>query len=129
MIRYVFMSFIVFFISMHPAFALEETLYPFTSITEATRFYELIKEIRCVVCQNQTIADSNAPLAKDLREKIYGMVVEKKSEEEIKDYLVQRYGEFILFKPRFNKLTMLLWLFPFLGLSCLIFLFLRFTTR
>lgn len=110
-------------------YALEENPYSFTSPTDATRFQELIKEIRCVVCQNQSIADSNAPLANDLREKIYLMVSEKKSNEEVKDYLVKRYGEFILLGPRFNKLTVLLWLFPVLGITCAFFLLFRFNAR
>ena len=76
------------------------------------RYTALTKEIRCVVCQNQNIADSNAPLANDLRKKVYMMVDENKSDNDIKDYLVARYGEFILLKPRFNKLTFILWLFP-----------------
>jgi cytochrome c-type biogenesis protein CcmH len=97
----------------------------FTSTHEANRFYTLIKEIRCVVCQNQTIADSNAPLANDLREKVYQLVNAKKSNEEIKDYLVKRYGEFILLKPRFNKLTFILWAFPFIGLTCILLFLLR----
>jgi cytochrome c-type biogenesis protein CcmH len=78
----------------------------------------LINETRCVVCQNQTIADSNAPLANDLRGKIYQMVLEKKSDAEIQTYLVDRYGEFILFRPRFNKSTILLWVFPFVAVAC-----------
>lgn len=102
--------FFIFLISMMSfAFALDEK--------ENERFLALTKEIRCVVCQNQSISDSNAPLAKDLREKVYVLVEEKKSNEEIKNYLVKRYGEFILLKPRFNKLTLLLWAFPFIGLA------------
>lgn len=111
------------------AFAMEENPHPFTSLTDEKIFHELTKEIRCVVCQNQSIADSNAPLANDLKEKVYRMVVEKKSKDEIKDYLVKRYGEFILLEPRFNKLTIILWLFPFLGLSFVLFLLVRVTSR
>lgn len=83
---------------------------------DEARYVELTKEVRCVVCQNQNIADSSAPLANDLRKKIYTMVEKNKSDNEIKNYLVARYGEFILLKPRFNKLTVLLWLFPFIAL-------------
>lgn len=104
-------------------YAVAPDSYPFTSAEDAARFDGLTKEIRCVVCQNQSIADSNAPLAKDLRLKIYNMVTEKKSDTDIENYLVQRYGDFILLKPRLNKLTAFLWIFPFAGLS-LIFLFL-----
>ncbi len=91
-------------------------LYPFSSTTDATRFQSLTKEIRCVVCQNQNIADSNAPLANDLRQKIYTMILEKKSDNHIKKYLVKRYGEFILLQPPFNASTALLWLFPLVAL-------------
>jgi len=94
-----------------------ENLHPFTAPDDASRFQQLTKEIRCVVCQNQNIADSNAPLANDLREKVYQMVLEKKSNKEIKEYLVKRYGEFILLQPRLNKLTFFLWVFPFLALA------------
>lgn len=97
--------------------------------SEQARFQSLVKEIRCVVCQNQSIADSNAPLANDLREKIYLMVAEKKSNVEVKEYLAKRYGEFILLEPRFNKLTSLLWLFPFLGLTCVFVLLVWFNAR
>jgi cytochrome c-type biogenesis protein CcmH len=88
----------------------------------SSHFENFIKEIRCVVCQNQSLADSHAPLANDLREKIYTLMVNKKTDEEIKDYLVSRYGEFILLKPRINALTLFLWLFPFIGLGIAILL-------
>ncbi len=72
------------------------------------------KQIRCLVCQNQSIDESSAPLAKDLRILIRKKIVEGKTEEEIYDYLKNRYGEFILLKPPFQKTTLILWLFPFL---------------
>lgn len=119
--RFLIVSFI--FISLNSlSFAIEQNMYAFTSQEDALRFENLTKEIRCVVCQNQNIADSHAPLANDLREKIYLMVKDQQSDEKIKDYLVKRYGEYILLEPRFNSLTWLLWLFPFIGI-CLIFLF------
>lgn len=99
--------------------------YAFTSPAQALRFHALTKEIRCVVCQNQNIADSDAPLANDLREKVYRMVIEKKSDDDIKDYLVKRYGEFILLQPRVNKLTLFLWAFPFMGLAFIAILLFR----
>lgn len=84
--------------------------------THAERYETFIHEVRCIVCQNQSLADSNAPLAIDLREKIQTLIAENKSDEYIKSYLVKRYGEFILLRPRFNKLTYVLWLLPFLML-------------
>lgn len=102
--------------------------YSFSSSLDAERFHALTQEIRCVVCQNQNIADSNAPLAQDLRDKIYRMVQTQQSDEVIKDYLVKRYGEFILLKPRFNSHTYLLWGFP--GLAMLfIVLFILLSSR
>lgn len=106
------------------SFAQSDDTYPFSSPIESERFTALTQEIRCVVCQNQSLSDSNAPLALDLRGKIYNMVLDKKSDEEIKNYLVQRYGNFILLQPRFNKETLILWFFPLIALGCA-FIFLR----
>lgn len=86
------------------------------SVNDEIRFNHLTQEIRCLVCQNQNIADSNAPLASDLRKKIHHMIIEKKSDHEIKEYLVSRYGEYILLKPRLIRMTFLLWFFPIFGL-------------
>lgn len=116
---------LLLFLLLTPAYALDQNPYPFTSTANSLRFQALTKEIRCVVCQNQNIADSNAPLANDLRSKVYQLVNEKKSDEEIKNYLVKRYGEFILLRPRLNKLTVFLWTFPFLGLIFIVSLFFR----
>jgi len=112
--------FILFSTTIH---ATTNETYPFSSQTDASRFQTLTKEIRCVVCQNQSIADSNAPLANDLREKMYKMVLANETNDAIKTYLVKRYGEFILLKPRFNAYTFILWLFPVLGLALTLFVF------
>jgi cytochrome c-type biogenesis protein CcmH len=72
----------------------------------------LTHEVRCLVCQNQTIGDSSAPLAADLRREIRRMVEEGQSEEEIKVFLLDRYGDFVLYKPRFKSSTAVLWLAP-----------------
>lgn len=112
---------IFLFLCANIVFAQNKDAYPFEENMDAKRFAAITQEIRCLVCQNQSISDSNAPLANDLRGKIYRMVLEKKTDAEIKDYLTKRYGEFILLEPRFNKVTFALWLFPFLaiGLACL----------
>ena len=73
---------------------------------------EINKKIRCVVCQSQSIDDSDSLLARDLRVLIKEKLKEGKNEKEITDYLVERYGEFILLKPRFNSNTYFLWLSP-----------------
>ena len=83
---------------------------------------EINKKIRCVVCQSQSIDDSDSILARDLRVLIKQKLEEGQSEKEITNYLVERYGEFILLKPKFNPSTYLLWLAPILILLFGIFL-------
>jgi len=92
---------------------------------EQQALYETItKEVRCLVCQNQSIADSTAPLAADLRREIKRMIIDGQSENQIKDFLVERYSDFILYKPRFRSWNLLLWLAPiaFLVIGSLAFL-------
>lgn len=72
----------------------------------------LTLEVRCLVCQNQSIADSNAPLAADLRREIHEMVASGQSEADIKIFLTERYGDFVLYRPRFGGPSLLLWLAP-----------------
>ena len=79
-----------------------------------TRYHQLINELRCLVCQNQTIAESNAPLAVDLREQVKKQLAEGKSNTEITSYLTARYGDFVLYRPPFQASTLLLWAGPFL---------------
>lgn len=90
--------------------------YQFKNNKDAQRFSMLTNETRCVVCQFQNIAESKAPIAASLRKKIYRLINENKSNDEIRAYLVKRYGEVILLKPRFNKATAFLWLFPLIGI-------------
>jgi cytochrome c-type biogenesis protein CcmH len=79
---------------------------------QAKRAVRLAGELRCLVCQNQTIADSNAPLAVDLRTQIREQISEGRSDGEIVQYMVQRYGDFVLYKPPFKATTALLWIGP-----------------
>ena len=78
------------------------------------RYERLIFEVRCVTCQNQTIKDSNAFIAADLRREIRRLMGEGKTDAEITDFLVTRYGDFVLYRPRFSGKTMVLWVAPFL---------------
>jgi len=78
------------------------------------RYEKLVAEVRCVTCQNQNIKDSNAFIASDLRREIRRMIGEGKSNEEIKSFLVTRYGDFVLYRPRFEGKTLALWIAPFL---------------
>ncbi|WP_395535553.1 cytochrome c-type biogenesis protein [Oceanimonas smirnovii] len=91
-------------------------VYNFDDPKKEETFRELLKELRCPKCQNQDIADSNAELAKDLREKTYQMLQEGSSKEEVVDYMVARYGNFILYKPPFMASTLILWAGPVLVL-------------
>ncbi|AYC32565.1 cytochrome c-type biogenesis protein CcmH [Pseudomonas cavernae] len=86
--------------------------YQFADEAQRTRFAELTKELRCPKCQNQDIADSNAPIAADLRREIHRMLGEGKSNEEIVEFMVERYGEFVRYKPAVNSRTWLLWYGP-----------------
>gem|GEM_PF-1371385 len=98
--------------SAHLTYALPADLYAFSSEQDSQRFLNLTKTFRCVVCQNQSLADSDTTLAKDLRHKIYQMLNGNKSDDEIRQYLVSRYGEFILFSPLVKPVTLVLWGFP-----------------
>jgi cytochrome c-type biogenesis protein CcmH len=75
-------------------------------------YESLTKELRCLVCQNQTIADSNAELAADLRRQVYEMLQQGKSRQEIIQFMTDRYGDFVLYKPPFKGKTSLLWVAP-----------------
>jgi|TARA_B110000914_G_scaffold221922_1_gene234481 cytochrome c-type biogenesis protein CcmH len=86
----------------------------FSNPADQQRYKMLTSEIRCLVCQNETIADSTALLANDLRREVRRMVEEGMSDAEIKDFLVSRYGDFVLYRPQFKSTTALLWLAPLL---------------
>lgn len=77
------------------------------------RYRALINELRCLVCQNQTIADSDAPLAADLRQQVRQQIAAGRSDAEIKQYVTARYGDFVLYRPPFKPSTLLLWAGPF----------------
>ncbi|RRW38470.1 cytochrome c-type biogenesis protein [Ectopseudomonas oleovorans] len=86
--------------------------FEFANDAERQRYRNLIEELRCPKCQNQNIADSDAPIAMDLRNEIFRMLEEGKSNEEIIDFLVSRYGDFVLYKPPLTSRTLLLWYGP-----------------
>lgn len=106
----VFLSFLVFITAVEAAVEVKE----FNTPQQELRYKKLINEFRCVVCQNQNIADSNAELAKDLRKQVYKMIMAGKSDEAILDFMVTRYGDFVLYNPQFNSTTFLLWVGPFI---------------
>ena len=85
---------------------------PFANDAEEQRFQHLASELRCLVCQNQTIADSDAGLAKDLRKEVFEMMRAGQSDDEIKRFLTDRYGDFVLYRPPFKSTTLVLWIGP-----------------
>jgi len=97
---------------MTPAHAAIEA-YKFENADTEASYKELINELRCLVCQNQNLGDSDADLAKDLRQQTYEMLQQGKSQEQIIDYMVQRYGDFVLYRPPLKSSTLMLWGGPF----------------
>ena len=85
---------------------------PLADPKQQALYERLTDEVRCLVCQNQTIGDSSAPLAADLRREVWEMVAAGQSEQEIKTFLTERYGDFVLYKPRYGGPAALLWLAP-----------------
>ncbi len=102
----------------------------FESSSQESRYKALIAELRCLVCQNQNLADSNAELAGDLRLLTYNMILSGSSDTEIVQFMVSRYGDFVLYRPPFKPSTALLWFAPliFLAGGCFV-LFLIFRSR
>ena len=103
--------------------------YQFDDPEKEALYKKLVKELRCTVCQNQDIGDSNAGLAQDLRRKTYEMISAGKDEDYILDYMSQRYGDFVLYRPRLQKNTLLLWIGPFIILIASVFFLLKFIRR
>lgn len=99
--------------------------YPLDSAKKEAQFAHLLKDLRCLVCQNQDLSDSNAELAKDLRQQVYELVKAGQTDTEINQYLTTRYGDFILFKPPVKSITLLLWFGPALFLLLGLFIFWR----
>jgi len=96
-----------------PAWAAIEA-YEFDSPEMEADYNQLVDELRCLVCQNQNLAGSDADLAQDLRRETYEMLQQGKSQQEVVEFMVARYGDFVLYRPQFKSSTYLLWLGPFL---------------
>lgn len=100
--------------------------HQFDDPAQEARYKVLIDELRCLVCQNQNLADSNAELAQDLRQQTYEMVRRGASNEEVITYMVERYGDFVLYRPPVRGSTLLLWIGPFLILALGVFVLLSY---
>lgn len=94
-----------------------EDIYQFDSVVEEQRFRELLVQLRCPKCQNQAISDSDAPIAQDMRQQVAEMIRAGRSDEEIVDYFVQRYGDFVSYHPPLTPQTMILWLAPLMAMA------------
>lgn len=110
-----------------PGFA-ADTPVEFDDPDQRARYETLLEELRCLVCQNQSLADSHAELAQDLRDEVYTMVVAGKDKQAVTDFMIARYGDFVLYKPPMKLTTWLLWFGPALLLLGAI-LIVRRTTR
>jgi cytochrome c-type biogenesis protein CcmH len=108
------MKWLLLIILLVPCLAGAEEARPLADNPQAeARLKHLAVELRCLVCQNQTLADSNAPLAEDLRREVREMIAKDMSDKDIIEFLVTRYGDFILYRPPLKATTTLLWLGPF----------------
>ena len=93
------------------------------------RLIAISEEMRCLVCQNESLAGSHADLAQDLRRELRGLIKEGKSDEEIKEFMVSRYGDFVLYRPRLQPTTWLLWLGPFVFMIVGVFVLVAYLRR
>ncbi len=103
---------ILVILSFLNVWAIDQADTPFSNPQQETTYKKLIEELRCVVCQNQSLADSNASLAQDLRNEVRSMVQQGKNEQQVTSFLVDRYGDFVLYRPPLKSTTYLLWLGP-----------------
>ncbi len=99
--------------------------YEFESAQTEAEYNVLIDELRCLVCQNQNLSGSNADLAKDLRKQTYDMLTEGKTPDQVVQYMIDRYGDFVLYRPRLKTDTLLLWFGPFALLALVLWLVVR----
>jgi cytochrome c-type biogenesis protein CcmH len=121
MLRLCLLSFLLF---TPPLQAAIES-YEFESTQMEADYYRLVRELRCLVCQNQNLAGSNADLAKDLRRQTYELLVQGKTPDQVAQYMVDRYGDFVLYRPRLKRDTLLLWFGPFVMLVLVLWLVIR----
>ena len=97
-------------------------LYSFNNDIDYERFNSLNKELRCPKCQSSSLDGSNSPISKDLKNQVHKLILEGKTDDEIKSYLIARYGDYIVYEPRFNSTTLVLWVGPFIFLFLVLFI-------
>lgn len=115
----IFIFFSLLFFNVQAEIELRE----FQTSEQEILYQQMLKELRCVVCQNQNLAESNAPIAKDLRDQLYKLITEKSADKAaINQYMTERYGDFVLYNPPLQPNTWLLWFAPILLLALAIWL-------
>jgi len=118
-----FIQFALLLLLIQGAFAESIDVKDFENSSQESRYLDLIDNIRCPVCQGQSIGGSNSGLAKDLREQVRKMILNDKSDNDIHLFMIERYGDFVIFKPPINLKTYLLWFTPLIFLVlCFIYL-------
>jgi len=124
-----FIQFALLLLLIQGAFAESIDVKDFENFSQESRYLDLIDNIRCPVCQGQSIGGSNSGLAKDLREQVRKMILNDKSDDDIYLFMIERYGDFVIFKPPINWKTYLLWFTPLIFLVlCFIYL-IRITSK
>ncbi len=124
-----FIQFALLLLLIQGAFAESIDVKDFENSSQESRYLDLIDNIRCPVCQGQSIGGSNSGLAKDLREQVRKMILNDKSDDDIYLFMIERYGDFVIFKPPINWKTYLLWFMPLIFLVlCFIYL-IRITSK
>ena len=113
------------FVSNNKQVAIEVELFEFDNLAQQQQAISLAKTLRCPQCQNQNLIESNSPIAKDLRLHVFNMVKSGKTDTQIIEYMTERYGEFVLYKPAFKMTNGLLWLFPLLLLLLFVYLLIK----
>ena len=118
-----FIQFVLILLLIQGAFAESIEVHDFENSSQESRYINLIDNIRCPVCQGQSIGGSNSGLAKDLREQVRVMILNDKSDDDIYLFMIERYGDFVIFKPPINWKTYVLWFMPLIFLVlCFIYL-------
>ena len=111
-------SFLIFSI-----YSFGEIVYQFDDIAQEKRFYSLISEIRCPKCTSGSIASSDAPISRDLKNKVYDLIIDGSSDDEIKKYVSDRFGNFSDYRPALEGANYILWFGPFIFLSLILIIF------
>ena len=124
-----FIHFVIGLLLIQTPFAESIEANDFENIDQQSRYTQLIDNIRCPVCQGQSISGSNSGLAKDLREKVHEMILDGQSDADIYSYMVERYGDFVVYKPPLNIKTFLLWFAPLLVMILSLFFLFRSTSQ